>query len=258
MHFFNKRFFNWSRLFFIFFALSIAASLVYLINCTYPYKGNKVLINFPKDVIGLEIGSSIFFNGINIGYVKKIDLDYNDETIDVIVVLNRKFNIKNKIAQLENRGIAGHKYISLIKSTDDVKLKHKFGYVQIQSQNSKMSDMLDNANKIALDSSEFMKKLRNLDVNKLNVLINNMNEVMKKVDAMSSKLIVASDSINSILFIINSSLKDGKHNLNDLFYIYLPKLNSSIDHMNETLKVASQVMKNFKEKPVRFLLDWYS
>ncbi|WP_187440069.1 MlaD family protein [Candidatus Cytomitobacter primus] len=253
---FNKNFLDKKVLAFILFATA-PIILYLLINLHYFQKKSLYNISFDENISGLEIGSSILFNGVNIGHIKNISINYENDQIDIKALIHNKMNVENKVAQIESQGFSGHKYVNLVQSKE-YKLIHKNNTLCIPSRKSGMVKIMNNAPLIADQSSSLIKKLNAIDLKLLNNILKNINNISNKFDKLIDNANKALDKTNNILGNMNYAIKDSKSNLQDFFLVSLPKLNNSINSLDELLIDSNKIMKKFKEKPVKFLLDWYN
>lgn len=254
---FNRKFFSKKVVLFILFAVIP----IYIgLHCYYNERvRNKCayIIVFDENISGLEIGSSVLFNGVKVGYIRSINIDSQNDKVNVVIMIKNCMQMDNKMAQIQSQGIAGHKYINLTKSTQIELIKYR-GLMQIGSKKSELSQIIDKAPMIADQTYNLIDKLNKLDINTINDILKNLNNALKKIDKFTSKSMQSVDKLHNILDVINYAMKDSRSEMQDFFLLSIPKLNSSINDLNQILNDASKIMRRFKEKPVKFLLDWYS
>ncbi len=254
---FNKKFFNLKSILFIFISLiPIVFSIFFYTNQYYLNNQNYIIV-FNESVLGLEVGSPVLLNGVKIGLIKKISINASDDTINTSVTIFNNINMKNKYAQIDSQGFIGHKYINLVQDEkiNNAKLKEKY---IILSKPSNMSKILNQMPSITNSSSEFISKLNSVNIEALNNIFVNFSNSSKSMNSILKKTESALDKLNNILNVIEFATKGNEKKLHDLFSVSVPQLNSSIGNLNILLKDSSKIMKKFKEKPIKFLLDWYS
>ncbi|QEK38028.1 MCE family protein [Candidatus Cytomitobacter indipagum] len=261
---FNKRFFNKKAILFILFAvIPILVGLSCYFHDNFRNK-HAYIIAFDENVSGLELGSSVLFNGVSVGYIRDIAINPDNDKVNIVIMISNSMKTDNKVAQIQSQGLSGHKYINLAK--DNVGKLGKFhGFQQISSKKSDLSKIMDRAPMIADQTHNLIEKLNDIDLKMINNILCNLNNIMKKIDKIADKSSKSIDKMSNILNNLNNiannlhySTKDSKSNMQDFFLTSVPKLNSSISNLNDILDDASKIMNRFKEKPVKFLLDWYS
>ncbi len=241
---FRQKFFNLKSILFVLFAIfPIAVSMCYYAN-QYIDKSKSYIVTFNENVSGLEVGSPVLLNGVNIGFIKKISVDSISDAVNIVIFISKTINVENKIAQIESQGFTGHRYVNLVYVDNRGKMEMKNNYLQIPSKKSGMSQIFNKAPMIADQSSNLVKKLNSIDIDSVNKILSNLAE--------------ASEKMNKILNTVEFSLQGNKSHLHDFFSTSMPELNASIHNLNSLLDDSSKIMKRFKEKPVKFLLDWYS
>ena len=152
-----------------------------------------------KNVEGLQNGTSVNLNGLNIGKVTSIDL-YKDTS--VIVTFNIRDDLKfskNSIAELYEAGLIGGKSIAIIpkfdsnsnfKYGDTLKSRIKPGLTQTISDRivpleSKIESVLTNADSLFMDINDVLDSKAK---NNLRSIISNLNLTLEKVNSISASL----------------------------------------------------------------------
>lgn len=142
-------------------------------------------IYFTESVNGLNVGSAVKYRGVEVGKVKKIDIDPNNSSrVEVTADIDRDAPIKNDtIAMLKLQGITGLVYIELTggsknapplvseKADDDV-------IPVIPSKESQLSQVVTTlpeiAEKFARISDQLLQLLDNKNISAMSQTIQNM------------------------------------------------------------------------------------
>ena len=184
--------------------LVIAGIILFLLGFNF-LKGTSFFSNqiqlfaIYKNVEGLQNGTSVNLNGLNIGKVTSIDLL---EDTSVIVTFNIRDDLKfskNSIAELYESGLIGGKSIAIIpkfdsnssfKSGDTLQSRIKPGLTQTISDRivpleSKIESILTNADSLFMDMNDVLDLSSKRD---LRSIISNLNSTLDKVNSISFNL----------------------------------------------------------------------
>ncbi len=184
--------------------LVIAGIILFLLGFNF-LKGTSFFSNqiqlfaIYKNVEGLQNGTSVNLNGLNIGKVTSIDLL---EETSVIVTFNIRDDLKfskNSIAELYESGLIGGKSIAIIpkfdsnssfKSGDTLQSRIKPGLTQTISDRivpleSKIESILTNADSLFMDMNDVLDLSSKRD---LRSIISNLNSTLDKVNSISFSL----------------------------------------------------------------------
>tara|TARA_B100000575_G_scaffold130675_1_gene104139 strand:- start:21695 stop:22621 length:927 start_codon:yes stop_codon:yes gene_type:complete len=184
--------------------LVIAGIILFLLGFNF-LKGTSFFSNqiqlfaIYKNVEGLQNGTSVNLNGLNIGKVTSIDLL---EDTSVIVTFNIRDDLKfskNSIAELYESGLIGGKSIAIIpkfdsnssfKSGDTLQSRIKPGLTQTISDRivpleSKIESILTNADSLFMDMNDVLDLSSKRD---LRSIISNLNSTLDKVNSISFSL----------------------------------------------------------------------
>lgn len=138
-------------------------------------------------VEGLANGSSVQFNGLKVGEVKKLDIDPDDPSlVDVLLEIEKKTPVKTDTrAKLEQRVLSGVAHVSLVGGTRDAPdLVARPGetYPRIAAERSEIQDLLENVQKLSIKAAETMDRLDKFlegNSNSLSTSIKNMETFSK-------------------------------------------------------------------------------
>ena len=182
--------------------LIILFFLVFLWLAT-PKEANTELykIIFNESVSGLELNSTVKFNGVQVGYVQKIYLDNKDlSKVNVIVAISKKIEIGPRtIATLNTQGLTGITHISLslnmITSTLAL-VKDKDGLFIIPSSPS-LFFRIDKAVQVALEELKSISKSFDNIFSKNN--IKEFDQILKNIETITETFAGKSADIGSII-----------------------------------------------------------
>ena len=239
--------------------LIILFFLVFLWLAT-PKEANTELykIIFNESVSGLELNSTVKFNGVQVGYVQKIYLDNKDlSKVNVIVAISKKIKIGPRtIAILNTQGLTGITHISLSLNmiTSILALvKDKDGLFIIPSSPS-LFFRLDKAIQISLEELKSISKSFDNILSKNN--IKEFDQILKNIETITETFAGKSADIGSIINNSNNfiskldkaskqlpevlqHLQDASKKISDLFYKLDQKtareLNSALSTIDKTV-----------------------
>lgn len=143
--------------------LGTLGGLVWLSNWDFS-DGRTYAIYFKGSISGLRENETVTYNGIPIGFVKRIDID--PERMDAIRILAKiekpELVRKNARASLEVKGLSGSLFIRIYGSDpQDPPLQRQAGerYPVIQAERSAFQTLLDDAPKIVQSLSSLTEKI---------------------------------------------------------------------------------------------------
>tara|TARA_B100000941_G_scaffold201862_1_gene146929 strand:+ start:3244 stop:4170 length:927 start_codon:yes stop_codon:yes gene_type:complete len=213
-----------------------------------------------KNVEGLQNGTSVNLNGLNIGKVTSIDLHKDTSVIVTFNVRNDLKFSKNSIAELYESGLIGGKSIAIIpkfdtninfKSGDTLKSRIKPGLTQTISDRivpleSKIESVLTNADSLFMDINDVLDSNAKND---LKSIISSLNSTLVKVNSISFNLdkILKSElnnvkntltnfndfSSNMKVFSDSINYNDFKKSLNEINIVSL-KLSNVLEKINNS------------------------
>jgi phospholipid/cholesterol/gamma-HCH transport system substrate-binding protein len=202
-------------------------------------------LEMKDSVSGLSIDSNVKLHGVNIGKVRKIQINpQNIETVEVLVKIKHGIPIKeDMIASTEMFGVTGllsiaieggtnaaktlvptKKYIPLIKTKPSLlsKLTYNLGGVT-----EKIEDLLIQSQKLLSD--------RNIET--MGNILDNMEKVTAKGEELEDKVMVTMTNINTKLTEAITDFKQMQKDFADIKEVTVP----TIDNLMETSKNFNRV-----------------
>ena len=202
-------------------------------------------LEMKDSVSGLSIDSNVKLHGVNIGKVRKIQINpQNIETVEVLVEIKHGIPIKeDMIASTEMFGVTGllsiaieggtnraktlvptKKYIPLIKTKPSLlsKLTYNLGGVT-----EKIEDLLVQSQKLLSD--------RNIET--MGNILDNMEKVTAKGEELEDKVMVTMTNINTKLTEAITDFKQMQKDFADIKEVTVP----TIDNLMETSKNFNRV-----------------
>ncbi len=134
--------------------LLTAAAIVWINASKYFEKGTRYVTFFNESVQGLSKDSEVKYQGVTVGRVEEIRIAPDNKTVAVIMMINLKDNLPEKVvAQLNMAGITGLVFINLvprISGEPDLSPKITFAteYPVIPSKPSEISQILTGVKEI--------------------------------------------------------------------------------------------------------------
>ena len=200
-------------------------------------------------VSGLSIGSSVKFQGMNVGQVKRISIDKNDTTVvRVDVCIKPDVVIKEgTYANLGSLGITGLKFIELkgggkgkIIPVGQMIPGRKSGLDDITKKASEITEkidrILDKTDKMLskLDDDSLKKTIDNIES-----ITDNINGIIKENRESIKSLLKNSSEISGD---VNTTIKDINYILNDL-----KTLSSMIKSITKPKGVIEKIINSIKK-----------
>lgn len=127
-----------------------------------------------ENVNGLQEGNNVRYSGINVGYVKKIEI-INDTLINVKMNIEKKamkFIKKNAVASIASDGLVGNMIVNIAPKSGDVEL-------------AKSGDVLQTEERL---TTEDLLKTLNKTNNNAEQITSNILEVSKKINSGTGTL----------------------------------------------------------------------
>ena len=91
-----------------------AGAIIWIGASKYFKKGDTFLTYFDESVQGLQIDSRVKYQGVDVGWVTKIDLAPDNRLVEVTMKININPDMANNIvAKLEMAGITGLVFVGL-------------------------------------------------------------------------------------------------------------------------------------------------
>ncbi|MCC2625711.1 MAG: hypothetical protein K0R14_1584 [Burkholderiales bacterium] len=250
---------------------------------------NTYLAPFKEAVDGVTTNSVVKYNGVEVGKVKKIELDPHDphSVLIYLDILERVSINKKAVASMKAQGVTGIFYISInvpsdAKSGDNIKPHNEVPYPVITTKESLLSGLTGQAQSIANNlgnlSSDMRELLNEKNIQHVSNILANLDEVSKELSKHSEDV---GNSVKTVTKIL-SSIQKNSENLNVTFSkiqeltgtitetavstnglisdvqsntlqnintVLLPNLNSTILHMNQSSYQLEQLLKMLNQNP---------
>lgn len=211
-----------------------------------------------ESVAGLNIDSAVEFNGVNVGTVKKIELDVHDPRL-VLVLLNVKNTTpitQGTRATLNTKGLTGMAYVALEDKGDDLKpvqLQPDEPYLIIKTSPSlffrldtgmrKLNDNLAKFSKAveALLDEENLTSIREILIDVRHVTrtlathTNQISTILKNTAQASGQFIPVMQNSQNIMRLMSTQI--------------LPQANAALLNLNQLSNNLSAVSREIKENP---------
>lgn len=232
------------------FVISILAFMFLLIAWLSSPKQTDVIfykIIFKESVIGLEEKSSVLFNGVNVGYVKEINLNNEDlSVVNVIVGIGKKIKVGPRtIATLKSQGITGMTQVSLATNerTNLLALRKDKNGMEVIPTVPSLFFRLD----IALQ--KVFKEIRRL-TSSVSLLVNDSNvkkvtEILNNISKTTKQFADKSPAIGELIV----SSKNTVENLNTAS----EKIPHVVDNLNHATEEVTHLFSNLDKKTAREL-----
>ena len=268
-------------------SILVGVWLWFLSNDRQSYNTFLTIFNEPVD--GISTNSVVKYNGVEVGKVKKIDLDHSNPH-NILVYLNILQTIPINVdtyATMKPLGITGLSFIDmhLPKNSHNSKniIPHnKPPYPQIRTESSFFSNISEQAQSIASnvkDVSLQMKiLLNNKNLDHISNILHNIDKVSTGVAQHSDDITKSMDSITHILSDIKHSTKGITHTINNIDKLterlivttdnannlitgvqqntlrnfnamILPNLNQTIEHMDQSSYQLEQLLVLLNQNP---------
>ena len=255
-----------------------------------------------ESIPGLNVESSIKYKGLHVGVVKDININPNNsEQIEILLEVFGNTPIKkDTTAMLESQGITGLKYIDLVggsqdsellksdnnndipvieskqsffgslgDSTKDItqnvnilltKLNILFSKVNIE----KVSNMIDNTEKLISNLNSTTAKVDNIVDNNVKKVINDFERFSKQLNITLGKTdkIIDNDLKTTLVKVSNASdatkiaflefgelIKDGKLDLEDITSDSLKKFDILMLELGITMQDVQRMVNNLSDSP---------
>jgi len=213
------------------------------------YKDYQIV--FPSSVAGLYVGSSVTYNGMQVGTVSNIEInDKFGNKIIALISIESKIKIKeDTFATLNMKGITGHMFIELnggSARSPIVKTSAKQIYI-IPYKESTLTAITQAAPIIVNDLHKLLLKFSGIFNQKnqqnLENIINNINSFTKAANNLPSELSSAIKNINALLLSLKPLLEEAKTQINKL-----PNaVNQNYEKIKPFFKNLDNLAKNAEE-----------
>ncbi len=230
---------------------------------TQQYHLYRVYMN--ESVAGLNIGSPVQYNGVNVGHIDAIRLnEQNPQQVKLLLAIATGTPITaSTTATLMSQGLSGIAYIGLRSTSSDLTpLKKQPGedYPIIKTAPSLLLKLDTVISNLSLNLNQISKELHSIldDDNRaaFKQTLQNINELTTTLATNSKQLSGTLKSANT--FMINTAkasqqfpelLKNGQTLLQNFNEQTLPMINSLIGNLNSTSNNLLMTSKTIKQNP---------
>ncbi|MBF0101774.1 MAG: MCE family protein [Desulfobacterales bacterium] len=174
---------------FVFFAVTVlVGTLVALTGTHFTQNRDQYSIRLATSVSGLEIGSTVKYNGVQVGRIESIQVDPESVSTTLLTIsVEHNTPIKQDTRAVSTSlGITGLKYIELIKSTDASPKLSPGG--EIPEEISFVDTLTGKATSIALKTEQILNNLlvltREENSIKLVSLFDRMDRILSETEAI--------------------------------------------------------------------------
>lgn len=253
--------------------LSMAlAAVVFWLSSEHVKHYNRYLVFLKEAVSGLTERSPVKFNGVDVGYVEKIELDPEDpqEVRLMIKVAQNTPITKSTTAALMSQGITGSTYLGLkAKTSNAPPLEKSPGepYPVIPSEPSllvQLNEALRDVTSGLLSMSdsfqgmnESFKKLFNADnlksihniLKQTSTASNQFPEAMQKIQGAATGLQSASEQVKTTLQNSEDTIRSLDVAIKNLTEQTLPEIFQAAHSLKRTLTDVKDVTSQVKQNP---------
>jgi len=221
------------------------SAIVWIGASKYFKKGTTYVTYFDESVQGLQVDSKVKYRGVEVGWVKSIDVAPDSRLIEVVMKIDFEGNLTEKnIARLEPAGLTGMVFIDLDNAKpEDYKrtprLTFEPDYPVIPSVPSDIQRIMTNINEISenikkIDFDGISRQVKST-IKAVELLVNNqqMKNIMINLDATSESLAKISEKLKNITGddSIKEIVTEAKNTLKNTSTI-LNKMAKEVDSLN--------------------------
>ncbi len=250
---------------------------------------NTYMAPFKEAVDGVTTNSVVKYNGVEVGKVKRIELDPRDPHAVLLYldILEQVSINKKAVASMKAQGVTGMFYISInvppdAKSGENIKPHNDAPYPVIATKESLLSGLTGQAQAIANNlgnlSSDMRELLNEKNIKHVSNILGNLDKVSEELAKHSEDVGDSVKAINKILGGIqknsenlnvtfskiqnltqtitetasnaNGLVSDVQNNtLQNINTVLLPNINSTMSHMNQASYQLEQLLKMLNQNP---------
>jgi phospholipid/cholesterol/gamma-HCH transport system substrate-binding protein len=221
---------------FVVVSLSLAVAIFIWLGASRYFEDTRLAVAFfSESVQGLEKDSPVKFRGVTIGRVKDIRLAPDGELIEVVLSLNKSFNIEDRGITINLLGLTGLKYLEMDTFSpkdkkEPIKLTFTPEYQVIPTYPSDIREIGNALNKLFL-------KVKDVDVASISYHLLRVSARMDKILSDPGLDNLGSDAASTM-----SEMKDSARKLNqEITRIQRSKT------IPRTLESATQLMQQTTE-----------
>ena len=239
---------------FVIIATAIAVSfwLWFTANSRQAY--NTYIAVFTEPVDGVTTNSSVRYNGVDVGKVKKLELDPKNQR-DIIIHLNILQSIAINVqtyATIKAQGITGLSFINLslpkgAKDGNNLKPHNSPPYPQIPTHTSLLYNLTEEAQAIGDNINEVSKQMKAL-LNDKNIA--HVSNTLSNLDHISSTVASRSEVIGKSLDTISEILRSVKKNTDNLNTTF-QEIHELTKTVSQTTQGANKLITNFENNTLQ-------
>ncbi len=210
------------------------------------------------DISGIGINTPIKYKGISIGNVKDIRFDSAKSGLVKISLLISKdipINQGSSIV-MDSQGLAGLSYLSL-KQNPNGKPINQDDEAVLKFEQNFLGRISEQADKISTDALTLLQNSQAL-VSQQN--IQNINQTLESINALSKQLIQISQNLNgtitsahSLLYTIHQKLNAGEYDIKSMLTPTLNQAEQSLQNLDSLVQKSTNVLDKFNENPYKTL-----
>jgi len=201
----------------------------------YGKKGYNIYAKI-NDATGLRTDAKVKMRGVNIGYVKKKELDGNSVKLVLFIDKNIKIPKDSEIV-LSQDGMLSEKYVKVIPSNSNEYIAAN-GVITKYKKVASFDEAVDSINSAALQFDVFMKKL--------NTAVD--DEAIYNFKQTLANLKVSSDHLKQILMENQQNLKDTIAGAKQIMVTINKKLPHLLDQVSELVQEYKTAGKTINKK----------
>ncbi|HOJ71296.1 MAG TPA: MlaD family protein [Syntrophorhabdaceae bacterium] len=239
------------------------SAIVWIGASKYFKKGTTYVTYFDESVQGLQVDSKVKYRGVEVGWVKSIDVAPDSRLIEVVMKIDFEGNLTEKnIARLEPAGLTGMVFIDLDNAKPEdhkrtPRLTFEPDYPVIPSVPSDIQRIMTNINEISenikkIDFDGISRQVKST-IKAVELLVNNqqMKNIMINLDATSESLAKISEKLKNITGddSIKEIVTEAKNTLKNTSTI-LNKMAKEVDSLNiaEAAEKTNRFLDDIKKR----------
>jgi len=234
----------------------LVGGIIWIGAAKYFKKGTIYVTYFDESVQGLQVDSKVKYRGVEVGWVKSIDIAPDNRLIEVMMIINFEGDFeKTKIAKLEPVGLTGMVYIELDNARPEdlkrtPKLSFRPDYPAIPSVPSDIQRIVANVNKIIesigkIDFEGISNQIKMttktmemfLNDQRLKNIVGNLNEISENLLKISEqiKIITKDEKLTEMITDATEVVKNTRTLIeklkNDLDAINIKNISTKTDQL---------------------------
>ncbi|RDU58073.1 MlaD family protein [Helicobacter sp. MIT 99-5507] len=258
------------------------ATLISLVVFIFWFSGNDEFGNNVKKykaysttaLPGLKPNSSIKYKGINVGKITDINFkDNNFDEVEFDLIIREDLPIKkDSILEVDQSGILGHSFLSLIQNDSSNDMLDSGEALQINTGGisqilksapnitEKIDILLENANEIispqnTKNITSILESIKDSAI-KLNKMMSMVQENTEEISSLISNVDKISNTADTMLKTINQKVNNGEYDIRDILTPSLMSIENSMNNINKLAKDGSSLLKDLREDPYNTIFGY--